>query len=130
MVLGKLTYMMEQRESVCDKVIKLDPTIRFVVAVTDNGRPLASRIRDGLVPMMDEKDSEVVLTEAALIARMHRDFDTKLGKVNYILIKREKIAILVFSLGQDILYVSCDLDSNLSRIAAKIAKNCEASYNT
>jgi predicted regulator of Ras-like GTPase activity (Roadblock/LC7/MglB family) len=122
MVLGKLTYMMERCESICDKVIKLDPSIRFVVAVTDNGRPLASRTRNGLVPMMDEKDSEVVLTEAALITRMHRDFDTKLGKVNHILIEREKIAILIFSLGQDILYVSCDMGSNLSKIAAKIAK--------
>jgi hypothetical protein len=121
MVLGKLTYMMERCDSICDKVIKIDPRIRFVVAVTDNGRPLTSRTREGLVSMVDEKESEVVLTEAALIARMHRDFDTKLGKVNYVLIERQKIALLIFSLGVDILYVSCDLGSNLSKLATKIA---------
>ena len=121
MVLGKLTYVMERCESICDKVIKIDPRIRFVVAVTDNGRPLTSRTREGLVSMVDEKESEVVLTEAALIARMHRDFDTKLGKVNYVLIERQKIALLIFSLGVDILYVSCDLGSNLSKLATKIA---------
>lgn len=113
--------MMERCDSICDKVIKIDPRIRFVVAVTDNGRPLTSRTREGLVSMVDEKESEVVLTEAALIARMHRDFDTKLGKVNYVLIERQKIALLIFSLGVDILYVSCDLGSNLSKLATKIA---------
>jgi len=114
--------MMERCEHICDKVIKIYPKIRLVVAVADNGRPIASRVRDGLVPLMDGKDSEVVLTEAALITRMYRDFDAKLGKVNYVLIKRDKIAIIIFSIGSDILYVSCDLDSNLSKLAEKIEK--------
>ena len=114
--------MMEQSQLICDKVIGLDSTIRTVIVVTDNGRPLASRVRGGLVPMMDEKDGEVVLTEAALITRMYRDFDTKLGKVRHIVIEREKIAILIFSLGQDVLYVSCDLGSTLYAVVKKIEK--------
>ncbi|MGB6463317.1 MAG: DUF6659 family protein [Nitrosotalea sp.] len=112
--------MMESYESTCDRVIKLDPKIRFVVAITDNGKPIASRTRRGLVPLIDGNDGEVVLTEAALIIRMHREFDEKLGKVNYVIIKREKIAALIFSLGKDMLYVSCDLGSNLYKLGEKI----------
>jgi hypothetical protein len=122
MVLGKLMHVMERYESICERVIKLDPRIRYVVAVTDNGRPVASRTRNCLVPIMNGKDGEVVLTEAALITRMHREFDTQLGKVNYVLIEREKIAIIIFSLGRDVLYVSCDLSSNPSEIVEKIAR--------
>lgn len=122
MVLGKLIPMMERCESICEKVINIDPKIRYVVAATDNGKPIASRARNGLVPIVNGKDGEVVLTEAALITRMHREFDTQLGKVNYLLIKREKITIIIFSLGQDLLYVSCDLSSNLSKLAEKIAR--------
>lgn len=112
---------MERCEHTCDRIIKLDPKIRFVVATTDNGKPIASRTRIGLVPIMDRNDGEVVLTEAALIIRMHREFDGKLGKVNYVIIKREKIAALMFSLGNDLLYVSCDVGSNLCKLGEKIA---------
>jgi Family of unknown function (DUF6659) len=119
-VLGKLIPMMERCESICDQVINIDPKIRYVVAATDNGKPIASRARDGLMPIMNGKDGEIVLTEAALITRMHREFDTQLGKVNYVLIEREKITIIIFSLGQDLLYVSCDLISNPSNLAEKI----------
>ncbi len=113
--------MMERCEHICDRIIKLDPKIRFVVATTDNGKPIASRTRTGLVPIIGRKDGEVVLTEAALIIRMHREFDGTLGKVNYVIIKREKIAALMFSLGEDLLYVSCDLGSNLCKLGEKIA---------
>jgi len=113
-------HVMERCESTCDRVIKLDPKIRFVVAITDNGKPIASRTRRGLVPIIDRNDGEVVLTEAALIIRIHREFDGKLGKVNYVIIKREKIAALIFSLGEDLLYVSCDLGSNLCKLGEKI----------
>lgn len=112
--------MMENYESICDRVIKLDPKIRFVVVITDNGKPLVSRTRHGLVQILDGNDGEVVLTEAALIIRMHREFDAKLGKVNYVIVKREKIAALIFSLGKDLLYVSCDLGSNLCKLGEKI----------
>ncbi len=113
--------MMERCEHTCDRIIKLDPKIRFVVATTGNGKPIVSRTRVGLVPIMDKKDGEIVLTEAALIIRMHREFDVKLGKVSYVIIKREKIAVLMFSLGDDLLYVSCDLGSNLCKLGEKIA---------
>lgn len=112
--------MIEDYESVCDRVIKLDPKIRFVVVITDNGKPLVSRTRRRLVPILDGNDGEIVLTEAALIIRMHREFDAKLGKVNYVIVKREKIAALIFSLGKDLLYVSCDLGSNLCKLGEKI----------
>jgi hypothetical protein len=92
MVLGKLMNIMEKYESICDTVIKIDPKIRYVAALTANGKPIASRARDGLIPIMNGRDGEVVLTEAALITRMDSEFDTQLGVVNYVLIKREKIA--------------------------------------
>lgn len=112
--------MMEDYESICDRMIKLDPKIRFVVVITDNGKPLVSRTRRGLVQILDGNDGEVVLTEAALIIRMHREFDGKLGKVNYVIVKREKVAALIFSLGEDLLYVSCDQGSNLCKLGEKI----------
>ena len=112
--------MMDDYESICDRVIKLDPKIRFVVIITANGKPLVSRTRRRLVQILDGNDGEVVLTEAALIIRMHREFDGKLGKVNYVIVKREKIAALIFSLGKDLLYVSCDQGSNLCKLGEKI----------
>lgn len=112
--------MTESCESTCDLVIKMDPKIRFVVAITDNGKPVASRTRRGLVPIIDEKDGEILLTEAALIIRMHREFDVKLGTVDYVVVKREKIAALMFSLGKELLYVSCDIGSNLCKLGEKI----------
>ena len=112
--------MMEDYESICDRMIKLDPKIRFVVVITDNGKPLVSRTRRGLVQILDGNDGEVVLTEAALIIRMHREFDGKLGKVNYVIVKREKVAALIFSLGEDLLYVSWDQGSNLCKLGEKI----------
>lgn len=113
---------MESYESTCNRVLKLDPRVRFVVVITDNGKPIASRTRRGLVPIIDRNDGEVVLTEAALIIRMHREFDGKLGKVNYVIIKREKIAVLIFSLDKDMFYVSCDLGSNLCGLGNKILR--------
>ncbi|MDE1862698.1 MAG: hypothetical protein KGI33_07290 [Thaumarchaeota archaeon] len=112
--------VMEKFESACNKIMKLNPRVRFVAVVSGNGKPIASSTRRGVEPFVDKKGGEITLTQAVLIMRMHREFDEELGRVNYVMIKREKIAMLMFSFGEDLLYVSCDLGCDMGRLAGKI----------
>ena len=119
--------LIERYESLCASIFKLDPNIRFLAVITSNGKPLVSVSRPGFVPLVDQRDGEVILTEAALILRMQHEFDPKLGKMDYLTIKRELMSILVFPLGKDAVYVSCDVGSNLLRLGEKISRRLRVS---
>lgn len=113
---------MEKYDLVCNKILELDPGIKFVGVSNDKGRLISSQARKKTKLLINEKDGEIIRTEIALIVRMYHEFDTQLGEVRHTIIRREKRDILVFGIGNEILYISCNVKTNLCILVKNITK--------
>ena len=98
----------------------MDTSFRFVGIINDKGKLIAGGLKQGVKPLMDEKESEMVHTEIALMMRMRREHDPHLGPVNFAISHREKVVLLSFFARDDILYVSATNEIDLGKIPFKI----------
>ena len=107
-------------EVICKKIMNLDPAIRISEIINDKGKLIAGGTREGVKLLVDEKESEMILMEIALMVRMRREHDNKLGPVNFTLSHREKVVLISFPIGDDILYVSAAKEIDLGKIPSKV----------
>ncbi len=97
-----------------------DPSIRFVGVVNDKGKLVEGGPKPGVKPLVDQKESEMVLMEIALMARLRREHDIHLGPVNFTVSHREKVVLLTFPIGDETIYVSATKEIDLGKIPFSI----------
>ena len=105
---------------ICQKVMDLDPQIRFAGVINERGRLVAGGMREGVKPLEQEKDDEVLFMELALRVRMRREFDKQLGPVNFAMASRRRALTMSFRLDNDILYVAAEPGADYCRLPKTI----------
>ncbi len=105
---------------ICDKVKKLDSKIRFVGVINERGRLVAGGMKEGVEPLENERDDEMLFMELALRVRMRKEFDKQLGKVKFALAVRERALAISFQIKEDVLYVVAEPDAEFGRLASEI----------
>ena len=120
---------MERREHIelaCKKIMEMDSSIRFVGIVNDKGKLVEGGPKNGVKPLVDKKEIEMVLMEIALMARMRHEHDQHLGPVNFTVSHREKVVILTFPIDDDTLYVSATKEIDLGKVPNDIMRILKA----
>jgi hypothetical protein len=107
-------------EDICKRVMGLDKEIRFVGVINERGKLLAGGLREGLKSLEDPKDDEMLFMELALRVRMRKEFDKQLGPVKFAMSLREKVIVMSFPIGDNILYVSANTNLDYGKIPPKI----------
>lgn len=107
-------------ESICEKVLEINPRVRFVGIISDKGRLLEGRKKEGITLHVNEKDRQILFMGLALKERMRRDYDEQLGSVDYTISHRAKCIIMGFPIGENILYVSGEKDLDVTTTASRI----------
>jgi hypothetical protein len=120
---------LDESESICDKVWEIDPLIRFVGIISDKGRLLAGRKKEGIKLHVNEKDHEMLFMGIALKQRMRREYDEQLGPVDFTVSYRAKCVVMGFPIGENTLYVSGGKDLDLTKIPSKILEIINHSFN-
>lgn len=105
---------------VCEQVMALDGQIRFAGVINERGRMIAGGMREGVEPLEKEKDDEVLFMELALRVRMRREFDKQLGPVNFAMASRKRAVTISFRLGDDILYVVAEPDTDYCSLPKRV----------
>ena len=90
----------------------MDSKIRFAGVINERGRLVAGGMKENVEPLENEKDDEMIFMELALRVKMRKEFDKQLGSVNFALASRERALAISFILGEDILYVVAEPDSD------------------
>ncbi len=98
----------------------MDKDIRFVGVINERGKLLAGGLREGLKSLEDPKDDEMLFMELALRVRMRKEFDKQLGSVKFAMSLREKVIVMSFPIGDNILYVSANTSLNYGKIPPKV----------
>ena len=75
---------------ICEEVKKIDTKIRFAGVINPRGRIVAGGMKEGIEPLENKKDDEMLFMELALRVRMRKKFDRQLGNVKFSMSQREK----------------------------------------
>lgn len=109
-------------DTICKKVSELDPKIRFVGIINQNGRLVSGGMREGISSLEDARDDEMLYMELVLRAKMRKEFDKVLGPVEFAMSYREKLTIMSFPLDNNVLLVSGEKGIDFTNIPFKILK--------
>ena len=108
----RMAARIAEYSKLCDKIMDLDPKIRFAGVINDLGRLVAGGMRPGVEPLETEKDDEMLYMELALRVRMRQEFDRQLGQVNFAMASRKRALTISFKLDTHILYVAAEPDGD------------------
>lgn len=103
------------KETMCETIRKLDPKIRFVGLINDKGHLVAGGMAEGKKPLEDTKKDEMLYLELALRVKMRQEFDEELGPVKFAMSYRDKVLVMSFPMGREVLLVSAEKELDFSK---------------
>ena len=107
----------------CQKVLNVSNSIRYAGVINEYGRTLTGIIRQGEKPLLKSDQAKSEFFIISTLETLRRKSSYPLGKLDYLLLKHQKVSILVFQKNNITFYVSLDSnEKNLSNIVTKIKK--------
>ena len=121
----------EELEEICRKIIDLDPKVRSARIINNRGHLDAGGMREGLKPLEEQKQDEMMFMELALRVRMRHEFDAEFGQVHFSMSYRDRVIIMSFPLSNDgVLLASGEKDLDFGRVPFEILRIIEPLRNT
>ena len=106
-----------------EKVMKIDPKIRFATICNMNAKIMYSGHRKGVKNLLNRQESRMSLQQAARIWKMRNKLAPKIGKGKYVLAEYGKLKRITVPLGnRHLLYVSTQVSANHTKIIDRIRK--------
>lgn len=96
--------------------------VRFAGVIDKMGNLLAGGFKQNIDSLIPDKESRIFFTQQALKHAMARDFDETLGKIEYIATRRQNVFMLTIPLGDKIILVSAERDSEEKSIIKSALK--------
>jgi hypothetical protein len=111
-----------QEPSLCDRIIKLDRSIRFVGIVNNRGEVIEGGFKQGVQPLLNGTDEQQMYIYSLSNLTMLQSYNDRLGMVRYSLTEHEKVILMTFPLGDGILCLSAMPKANMNKIRDKVMK--------
>ena len=70
-------------KEICNQVLQLDKSIRFAGIANNMGTLIAYKLRDGIVPLLNEEELQNSIMKTVLRMKTREDYESKLGDVIY-----------------------------------------------
>ena len=107
-------------KSLFDKVMAIDPKIRFATIFDMDGRVLLSAHREGVQNLLSTEESQKSLQLAINAWKSRNEVSDKIGKGKYALVEYEKLKRITMPLDSDhILYITTDVEADHAPIIYK-----------
>jgi hypothetical protein len=109
-----------RERSLCDTIIKLDRSIRFVGVVNNRGEVIEGGFKQGIEPLLNGTDEQQMYIHSLSNLTVLQSFSDRLGMVRYSLTEHEKVTLMTFPLRDGILCLSAMPNANMNKIRDKI----------
>ena len=107
-------------KSIFDKVLGIDPKIRFATIFDMNGKVLFSVHREGVQSLLSPEESQRSLQLAINAWISRNEVSDKIGKGKYALVEYEKLKRITLPLdSENILYITTDVDADHASIITR-----------
>ncbi len=102
-------------EKICAEVFKFDRRVRFASVLDGSGRQIAGGMKRGIPSMEPVSEDLRLMANITIQLSTDRTWDKYFGKIQFTFIKREKLNILTFHLGDKMILVSTEPDFTLQQ---------------
>lgn len=111
-----------RQPSLCDRIIKLDRSIRFVGIVNNRGEVIEGGFKQGIEPLLNGTDEQQLYIHSLSNLSMLQSYSDRLGTVRYSLTEHERVTLMTFPLRDGILCLSAMPKANMNKIRDKVMK--------
>lgn len=108
--------------NLCDRIIKLDRSIRFVGIVNNRGEVIEGGFKRGIEPLLNETEEQHMYIQSLSNLTMLQSYSDRLGLVRYNLTEHEKVTLMTFPLRDGVLCLSTMPKANMNKIRDKVMK--------
>jgi len=107
--------MQVQYEKICNEVFKFDRRVRFASILDESGRTIAGGMRKGIPSLEPQSEDLRLMANITIQLSTDKTWDKYFGRTQFTFIKREKVNILTFPLGNKLMLVSTEPDFTLQQ---------------
>ena len=114
-----ITITNEVLENLCHTLCN-EPKIRFCGVINPLGRLVTGGFRDGIKPLDNEDQRQMLYIQSYLEMSMKGEFDDTLGNVNFITTYRDNVALISIPMPQNyLLMMSVERNAEIQQIVKK-----------
>jgi len=107
----------------CQQIMKVSKNIRYVGVINEYGRTLSGIIRPGIKPLLKSEQVKNEFFIISTLMTLRKLPDASLGKLDYVVLKHQKVTVLAFQRDKETYYVSISgKEKELNKIIPKIKK--------
>ena len=107
----------------CQQIMKVSKSIRYVGVINEYGRTLSGIIRPGVKPLLKSEQVKNEFFIISTLMTLRKSSDSPLGKLDYVVLKHQKVSVLAFQRNKETYYVSISgKEKELNIIIPKIKK--------
>jgi hypothetical protein len=102
-------------EKVCNEMYKFDRRVRYAAILDEKGRQIAGGMRKGIPSLEPQSEDLRLIANITIQLSTDKTWDRYFGLSQYTFIKRERVSILTFTIGNKLLMVSTEPDFTLQQ---------------
>ena len=98
--------------------------VRFAAIVNKEGKKIAGGFKKGITPLEDNERELREFMKHAVDISLNKNYSKKLGRINYIVFRRDKIVLISFPfpLTPQILLISAEPSINVEKLAYRVTR--------
>jgi len=108
---------------ITDLISKISPYIRFIGLISKTGELISYYRREGLEPLLDQKNTQYQFAQIAIKTELEEQFDDQLGETEFIWEERTKVQTIAFSVSGKKVWITIDRNVIRSEIL-RIIDSC------
>lgn len=90
----------------CQKILNVSKNIRYVGVINEYGRTLTGIIRPGVKPLLKSDQARNEFFIISTLMALRKILDSSLGKLDYIILKHQKVSIIACQKNKVTFYIS------------------------
>ena len=90
----------------CQKIMKISDSIRYVGVINEYGRTLTGMIKPSIKPLLKAEEVKNEFFIISTLMTLRKVFDKSLGKLDYVVIKHNKVSIIAYQKNRITYYIS------------------------
>jgi|TARA_B100001142_G_C13781573_1_gene441277 hypothetical protein len=93
---------------ITDLISKISPYIRFVGLISKTGELISYYRREGLEPLLDQKNTQYQFAQIAIKTELEEQFDEQLGDTEFVWEERKKMQTISFAISSKRIWITID----------------------
>jgi len=104
-----------QLDKVSGDIFKFDRRVRYAAVLDERGRLITGGMRRGVPSLEPQSEDLRLIANVTIQLSTDKTWDGYFGKTQFTFIKREKVNILTFNVGDKLLLISTEPDFTLQQ---------------